>query len=464
MKKNLFVLGIGFLLIGASIFSACTKEGPMGKNGKDGTNGIDGVDGKDGKDGVDGGTNCQECHNPAMVELKATEYEFSKHSYGEAAFEESGRVDCTPCHSTQAFLYVCKNNKSSAFIPSTTTAGRWTNGYVSIPGQTLGEINCTTCHSSLHTTYGQEDFSPLTTVAKVSMTFNGGAKEIDLPADGGISNLCVKCHQPRPFTNSNTNGNVLNYDSLVSFPNVIFYDAAQSNVLNKLKPGYRTHTHYGTVGAIYAGKGGVEFPGTASYTNNSFHTAGASCQDCHMATQANRTGGHTFVASGNFSGCNETGCHTGMSAETVGYKATRADAKAKLETLAGLLKVNGIEIMNRNPDTETNLWVTKTSNKYDGYLNIYDPINNPDGEVNNLAGGGTFQNPSPGKLIGTTGGTWTQTQIDHNATLQKITLTNEQMGAIINFQLCLREYSLGIHNKNYTMALLNNTIAALQAK
>jgi hypothetical protein len=38
------------------------------------------------------------------------------------------------------------------------------------------------------------------------------------------------------------------------------------------------------------------------------------------------------------------------------------------------------------------------------------------------------------------------------------------MGAIINFQLCLREYSLGIHNTKYTMALLNNTLAALPAK
>lgn len=453
MKKNLFVLGIGFLLIGASIFSACTKEGPMGPAGANGTNGTDGTNGTNGTNGVDGGTNCQECHNPLTVELKATEYEFSKHSYGEAAFEESGNVSCTPCHASQAFLYVCKNNVSSAFVENTTTH-KWTNSYATIPGQSIGEINCATCHSSLHSTYGKEDFSPLTTIAAVKMTMNGGSKEINLPADGGASNLCVKCHQPRPFTNSNTNGNVLNYDSLVNFPNVVFYDASQNNGLNKLKPGYRTHTHYGTVGAIYAGKGGVEF-GTG-YTN-SFHTTGASCQDCHMATQANRTGGHTFFASGNFSGCNESGCHTGMSASSITYTATRADAKAKLETLAGLLKVNGIEIMNRNPDATTNLWASKTSNKYDGYLNIFDPINNPNGITNNAAGGGTFKNP------GSTSG-WSAADIATNNSLPLITLTNEQMGAIINFQLCLREYSLGIHNTKYTMALLNNSITALQTK
>ena len=56
---------------------------------------------------------------------------------------------------------------------------------------------------------------------------------------------------------------------------------------------------------------------------------------------------------------------------------------------------------------------------------------------------------------------WTQAQKDKNATLPKLTLTNAQMGAIINFQLCLRDYSLGIHNTKYTQALLKNTIAIL---
>ena len=36
-------------------------------------------------------------------------------------------------------------------------------------------------------------------------------------------------------------------------------------------------------------------------------------------------------------------------------------------------------------------------------------------------------------------------------------LTNGIMGAMINFQMCLREFSLGIHNTKYTKALLTNT-------
>ena len=66
---------------------------------------------------------------------------------------------------------------------------------------------------------------PLTTTAAVPMTFLSGAKSIDLTQDDSKSNLCVKCHQPRPFTNSNTDKNVLNYAGLVSNPTAVFYDA-----------------------------------------------------------------------------------------------------------------------------------------------------------------------------------------------------------------------------------------------
>jgi hypothetical protein len=98
------------------------------------------------------------------------------------------------------------------------------------------------------------------------------------------------------------------------------------------------------------------------------------------------------------------------------------------------------------------MWAANTSNKYDGYLNIYDPINNPSGQANNPTG--MFQAPSPSS-------SWTADQKAYNLTLPKITLTNAQMGAIINFQLCLRDYSLGIHNYKYTMSLLKNSWAVL---
>jgi hypothetical protein len=429
---------MGLLIAASSItLTSCTKEGPQGIAGTNGTNG------KDGTNGTDGTAGCVTCHKADGIELMATQFEFSKHSYGEAAFEESGNTGCTPCHASEAFKYVCENNVPSTFTLNTTT-NKWVNDYATISSAAYGEITCSTCHSTLHTTYSAGDLA-LTTVAPVSMTMWAGAKTINLSQKGGESNLCVKCHQPRPFTNSATDGHVLDYVGLATNPTAVFYDPAGTT--NVLKPGYRTHTHYGTAGAVFAGMGGVEFNAGTAYLNSA-HTTAASCQDCHMAAINGRSGGHTFNATNNFSGCNQTDCHADLNSSSTLWTATRADIKADLDALAAKLVEGGIDILNRNPDASTNLWAGITTNNYDGYLNIYDPINNPSGPTNNSV---QFQNPS-------TNG-FTQAQKDINAGLQKITLTNAQMGSIINFQLCLRDYSLGIHNYKYTKALLSNSIA-----
>ncbi len=431
MKSTIKLLSL--LFSGVIVVASC--EGPRGLPGKD---------------GVDANETCKECHNPTVVDAKATQFELSKHSFGEAAFEEAGSAGCAPCHESEGFKYVIKNNTPVTF---TVSNGVYSNPYASSPSTAYGDITCSTCHSSLHTTYGGSDFSPLTTTAAVPMTMWAGTKTINLTQDGGMSNLCVRCHQPRPFTRSNTTDkNVLDYAGLVSNPTAVFYDAAQSNSLNVLIPGYRTHTHYGTAGAIFAGIGGVEF-GTGY--SNSAHTTAASCQDCHMAPMTGKAGEHTFVAKGNFNGCNTTSCHgsSPISSKTTTkyWKQTRDLVKSKLDQMATKLAINGVDILNRNGDSESNLWYGLTSNNYDGYLNIYDPSSNPDGGTYNTS---MFQNPSPGS-------SWTQAQKDYNLTLPKITLTNAQMGAIINFQLVLRDYSLGIHNTAYTTTLLNNSLAVL---
>lgn len=440
-------------IVVVSLASSCVKEGPMGLTGPAGANG------KDGTNGTDANQTCKMCHTAASVDLIATQYQFSKHEYGEAAFEEAGNVGCTPCHAQEAFKYVVANKVPATFTKNATT-GRWSNNYNTVATAAYGEIGCSTCHSSLHTTYGSSDIA-LTTVAPVDMTMWGGAKTIDLQADGGKSNLCVKCHQPRPFTNA-LDGSVQDYVAIAADPAGIMYDGTPeaTNTTDKIRPSYRTHTHYGTAGAIYAGKGGVEFAGTLPYTNST-HTTGASCIDCHMGAKAGksdvvgRAGGHTFVAKGNLTTCNATGCHTTAvtSSSTTLWTTPRNEIKTLLNTLASKLTIGGVDILNRNPDATTNLWAGLTTNNYDGYLNIYDPITNPTGQTNNAS---SFQ------YVGTPPSSWSQAQKDYNATLPKITLTNAQFGALINFQLCLRDYSLGIHNYAYTKALLTNSIAILK--
>ncbi|MEI6677669.1 MAG: hypothetical protein WCL21_03615 [Mariniphaga sp.] len=440
MKLKNFSQLLFFAFVILFTAQSCVKEGPMG---------LTGANGKDGANGVDANETCKMCHTPAKVDIIATQFEFSKHSFGEAAFSESGTVGCAPCHTQEGFKYMIASKVPSTFTLNATT-GKYANDYNAIPSAAYGEIGCSTCHSALHTTYGTADLA-FTTVAPVPMTMWGGKKIIDLKADGGKSNLCVKCHQPRPFTNALT-GNVLDYVALATTTGVV-YDGNPTGTTNIIKPSYRTHTHYGAIGAVYAGMGGVEFPGTLPYTSST-HTTVASCQDCHMGTIVGRSGGHTFSAAGKFDGCSVTGCHTTAitSASTTLWLNPRNEIKALLVALAAKLTVGGVEIMNRNGDSATNLWYGITTANYDGYLNVYDPITNTTAQT---------YNASSFRYVGTPPATWSQAQKDYNATLPILTLSYAQMGALINFQLCLRDYSLGIHNFAYTKALLTNTIAKL---
>lgn len=412
-----------------------------------------GCKGPIGSPGKDANASCTQCHNPSVVDAKTTEFELSKHSFGEAAATEAGSNTCGPCHLSESFKDVCKNNVASTFTLNATT-GKYSNDYFSSTSKAFGEINCFTCHSNLHTAFDSTDFKPLTTTAAVSMTMYKGTKSINLTQDGGSSNLCIKCHQPRPLTTSTTtsNGDVVDYAVLASSPTTVFYDNAVGNAApNKVIPSYRTHVHYGTVGAVYAGVGGVQFTGTQTYANST-HTTVASCASCHMSTMTGKAGGHSFSALGNFSGCNAAGCHTSAvtTSSTTLWVTPRTDIQTLLNSLA--TKINavgaGTDVLHSEPDATLNLWAGLTTKNYDGYLNIYDPSTNP---------AGVWKNPAAS-------GSWTTAQKATNTALPIFpSFKNVTMGSIINFQMCLRDYSLGIHNYKYTKALLQNSIEALTA-
>ncbi len=457
MKKlHKFFFAAGMIIVaGAMFLASCTKEGPQGVQG------VAGPAGKDGTNGKDANETCKLCHAKAVVDAIAVEFEMSKHNWGEAAFEEAGNATCAPCHEHKAFLYVVDNNTPSDF---TFTNGKWANQYVANSANTFGEIGCYTCHSSLHTTYATTDLA-LTTTAPVAMTMWGGAKTINLAADEGRSNLCVKCHQPRPLTCGNDPaGRLLNYDSVKNFPLAVMWDSTTGATNTMLRPSYRMHVHYGTVSAVYAGMGGIEYAGSVPYTNSP-HTALASCQDCHMADpMVGIAGGHAFnmrnakesalgsSTTWNFNGCNVEGCHNlaPLDATSAKWKNTRTEIKGLLDGLAAKINAcgNGTDILHKETDAASNLWAGVTTGNYDGYLNIYDPSSNP---------GGAWRNPYPS-------GSWTADQKATNLGKPKFPkLLMVQTGALVNFQFCLREYSLGIHNTSYVRALLTNTTEALTA-
>lgn len=446
MKRLLRITTAAVILLSAALFTSCTKEGPMGQAGPAG---------KDGTNGKDANETCKVCHSATMVDQIAVEFELSKHNWGHAAFEEAGIVGCAACHEHKGFLYAVNKNLSSEFVFNTTT-GKWVNQYTVPASDAIGEITCYTCHSSLHTTYGAADLA-LTTTAPVPMVMWGGKKTINLPADGGSSNLCAKCHQPRPLTcNNDPAGRLLNYDSLVIAPKIVMYDSTTNAKNIYVRPAYRMHVHYGTAAAVVAGTGAVEFPGSRTYSNSP-HTNAASCSDCHMAYPMNGiAGGHSFNVRNakesaltnsttfNFNGCNQDGCHNAnpIDANHSKWKDVRAEVKTLLDALAAKINAagSGNDILHRDAST-SNLWAGITTNNYDGYLDIYDASSNPDGY---------WRNPY-------------NTSAPNMAKPKFPSLLNVHLGAIINFQFCLREYSLGIHNTPYVKALLTNTVEAMTA-
>ncbi len=447
MKYNSFLKLIMFGFLCAFVVTSCVKEGPQGEPGVDGKDGAAGAAGADGKDANE---TCIICHAPGVVDRIAVEFQLSKHEEGEAAMEEAGNATCAPCHAQEGFKYVVENNIPATFALGSN--GRYTNSYVTSSATAYGRLLCATCHSSIHKTYASSDLPALTTTAAVPMTMWGGSKTINLAADGGMSNLCVKCHQPRPQTNLQ-NGNFQDYNAIAANPKSMAWDAENPTATtNIIRPSYRMHLHYGTVGAVYAGVGGVEFAGSLSYTSSA-HPSVASCKDCHMGDIVGTAGGHTFKAKGNLTTCNAAGCHsTAVTSTTANlWVNPRNEIKGLLDALAAKLVVDGVEILNRDKDA-TNLWIGLTKNNYDGYLNVYDPSLNPGVGTDNITG--PFQNPAPSS-------SWTADQKAYNLTLPMLSLTNAQYGAILNFQMCLREYSLGIHNYAYSKALLTNSIAVL---
>jgi hypothetical protein len=428
--KNLFIYSA--ILASVALFSC---EGPMGPAGAKGDNGIDGIDGID---GVDANQTCKVCHTPTSVDLISQQFEWSKHKTGLAAYEEAGNAACAPCHESEGFKYVIANSTPVTFTIASGGTD-YTNNYSATAATAWGDITCSTCHSALHSTYGGADLA-LTTTAAVPMTMFGGTQTLNLK---GSANLCVKCHQPRPVTKNNgasPKGAPITYSDLAVAANLTsnFWSGSSATAgTGNVKPSYRTGGHYGAVGSIYGGvgKGGIEFVGSESYINSQ-HTTVAECKDCHMAGMGGTGGGgHTFFVKGNLTGCDVTGCHTTTPVSTTGKSAywtnPRANIKALLDQLAPMLTIthndgNTYPLLMTNTDSEANLWYGHTTANYDGYINIYGS-SSPTATIPN---------------------TW-------------FNLTNAQMGAVLNFQLCLREYSLGIHNYKYTHALLHNTIEIL---
>ena len=363
---------------------------------------------------------CDKCHNANVVEATVAQYSRSRHFRGRT-FRRARTNECAPCHTHEGFMDVVKNNTSVEFIGDPSNPSMFRNSYVASDSSLVypGPISCFTCHSSIHTRHTPDEFYPLSSTRPVPMTMWGGSKTISFRRD--FSNLCAKCHQPRPVLN--TSGKYIDYSKLSVKKAEVFNDATVS---------YGTGVHYSTQAAIFSGTGAVEF---GSGYKNSAHTSKASCTDCHMGEFSGSAGGHTFTAQGNFKVCNKPECHSSRNESDPELKKAVNNIKSGLRVLGEKLdRIAEPGILRK--DTATGAFT--------GYPDIFDPQSNPSGK---------YRSPF---ISG-----WSEDNLKHNSSLPPFPqLSNAQFGAFLNFQMVLRDGSYGVHNYDYTRKLLKRSAAS----
>ncbi|MCU4175188.1 hypothetical protein [Carboxylicivirga sp. N1Y90] len=300
------------LVVLATATMSCTKEGPQGEAGKDGK---DGIDGTNGTDGANGNSTCMECHNDESdLFLKQTQFEHSTHFVdgpSHVGYANYAGGSCSMCHSNEGFLTaVANDNNSGGSHPEATP------------------MSCGTCHQ-IHKTYTTDDYKMHYTKA-VDMYLNENDVFTGLEVDAtsqysdpnGMSNTCIKCHQPRHRGDTQP-------------------DPTVDGTL-EISAGAAAHwgPHYGAQGAIFGGVGG--YVGTTDPTAPSGTKGHHSCKSCHMSFIASTgnygeyLGGHAMgLRKGDdtveFGACNT--CHTDRGA-TIDLEGIMASTKA-LHALLG---------------------------------------------------------------------------------------------------------------------------------
>ncbi len=433
-------MAIGFLFIGASMFSACEgPEGPMGPagptgtagaNGVNGLNGVNGVNGLNGTDGKDANSSCLVCHTVANFDSKIAEYHFSKHYLGTSSSRNTKY--CARCHTHDGFQELQGNGK---FISTTND----------IPNGV--RINCKTCHSHTGFDFSGDTVSQiLATTSPVYLNYNQNLTATDF---GAINNLCVSCHQIRGVTaevysDTTLTPKVLNvkFDQLPYFPFVVGNDAADV----EYRAGRSFSVHDGNQSNLFKGINGYEYSGK-TYTRTWKHSANA-CTDCHMNTSnpITNTGGHTLIV--NKDVC--TTCHGSTST----INDVQASIDAKRIELAELLVTRKVFKKTVSGSGAVSYSAMNTHD-FNGKLYAND--------------GGTYATSSSNNTVSPTSGLVVYGNIlkygadsDNGKRIGRAWKMGE-LGAAYNYAYINSELSMGVHNPNYAAQLLQGSIDWLNA-
>jgi len=444
MKTNLIAIGIGFLLIGASIFSACEgPEGPMGPagpagtngtngtNGAAGVNGINGVNGTNGLDGKDANSSCLVCHTVANFDAKIAEYHLSKHYLGSTSSRNTKY--CARCHTHEGLQEIQGNGK---FVVNN-----------DIPNAT--RINCKTCHSHTGFDFSGDTVSQiLTSTLPVYLNYNKNLTATDF---GKINNLCVSCHQIRGatatvYSDTTLRPQVINkaFEQLPYFP---FAAAKDDNASVSYLAGRSFSVHDGNQSNLFKGINGYEYTGK-TYTRTWQHST-ASCTDCHMNTYdpTTKVGGHTLIV-------NEHVCATACHGDRITLVQTSIDAKRvelgellvarkvfkKTTNSSGVVSYSAVN----THDFNGKLYLTTSSNELFAASSSNNTVSPTTGLV---VYGNILKYAKDTDFASRAGREW----------------KNGELGAAYNYGYINSELSIGVHNPVYALQLLQNSIDWLNA-
>jgi len=432
-KNSNFMKRLAYLICLGIFMTSCITEGPTGPMGPTGTAGINGTNGLDGTNGVNGrdginGTNgvasCSGCHIGDKILAKQMQYNTSVHALGEDGTSNyaysKNQAFCAGCHNNEGFNQRIMTGENFIYDSLQHNA----------PYNPVSVISCYTCHN-IHTKYDSTDIAlkgmgPITVMQDSSAT---------IPA--GKSNVCINCHQSRPFYMKGylTKAVVdITTPSVSKLKNAVNTDSV--DLYSSINP------HDGPQGNLWAGvglSGAYELAGTENYVNHE-HSSIANCITCHMGGNPTQTnaGGHSF----------STMYYKNATDQAAGIKTLNTNACIVCHNVTGVGKKYNTAAAVITQKAVVQGDVKKLLQQLKVILATKHFLDT--GATAGAVGSIKLYNPTTKKFTG----------LSYTTTPKvKVRVTAVQAKVFYNYQFINNDMSFGIHNPDYAEALLKNSIA-----
>ena len=425
---------LSYLLIAASslVFMQCTSD-YQAIPGQDGKDGIDGVDGIDGLDGVSAQV-CIDCHNSSYRGEIQDAYDVSQHANG-SSWARGTSGSCARCHNNQGYIDYLTGN-----FYELDTSGDPNPYLVDEGGIPLrDENNNLIANPDYNPNYGELPRDENNRIIYIqSANWEGYALTTPI--------TCTGCHNPAAghrsfdFENDGNDYALRNINPIdlyidpsitIDMTNAVDPLGLSNTCINCHQPrnqydvpvgtgdytitSKRFGPHHGPQSTMLEGILGANIAGSTGYPGraSSPHRTGASCTTCHMGPtmeiDSRLVGGHTYNPT--LSTCVE--CHD-----------TMTEAQFLEISYKGVEKRGGIAAW-------SDYWVLEELLEAKGYID------------------------SSGYVLGQDG-------INSASNSNPLVVPVAHAQAIWNYKTLEEDQSKGVHNPEYTEALLKNSIEALQ--